>query len=260
MNKLNREVIELDIFIYSTLKNTSNIIRNELHFSDSLLQSADSAVQNMAQTFEEIGFQVVPESAQWIGSLSLKGKSENTNARIIINAEGQGGLVVLRPTEDPQPEWTETLDDWLMVDEEQEKEIEKEVQMMIEQDHPEISSISMHRYPKLRFQVQRDSEIFTVDVRHRSGLTIFETEGSQNLRTKMLRLHTMHGDPGYTGAKWIWVKIVDIVGVAMIVWGFSGLIMWWTIRPTRRQGAVAIAIGVGLMVVLSTTLWSIYGY
>ena len=41
MNKLNREVIELDIFIYSTLKNTSNIIRNELHFSDSLLQRAD---------------------------------------------------------------------------------------------------------------------------------------------------------------------------------------------------------------------------
>lgn len=41
MNKLNQEALELDITIYTLLKNTSNIIKNELHFCDTFLQQVN---------------------------------------------------------------------------------------------------------------------------------------------------------------------------------------------------------------------------
>ena len=225
-----------------------------------LLEDAHIAAQSVSDELQEQGLQLVPESAQWIGSVSLKGTMDGSTVRISLNPEGYGGMLRTRPEETPEPEWTKLIDGWSLVAEEQQDEIEQNIQQMIQAVNPDITNVEVNRYPKLRFQVEKDSEIYTVDVRHKRGLSIFETEGKQNLRTKMLRLHTMHGDPGYAGAKWIWARIVDVVGVAMMVWALSGIVMWWQIRGTRNQGAWAIAFGIVMMVILSMTLWTIYGY
>ena len=228
--------------------------------SDPILVSAQSAAQDVATQLKEQGLELVPNSAQWIGSITLKGTMEGSSVRIRVDPEGQGGLMVTRPDDSPQPEWTNTFENWLVVDEQQEAQITDNIHQMIQEIKPDVTSVSLSRYPKLRFQVHKNSEVFTVDVRHNSGISVEQTEAPQTVRTRMLRLHTMHGDPGYTGAKWLWVKIVDIMGIAMIIWGLSGIIMWWTIRPTRRQGAIAITDGISLLAVLSATLWNIYGY
>ena len=228
--------------------------------SEPLLQDAHVAAQLVADELQEQGLQLVPESAQWIGSVSLQGEMNGSTVRISLNPEGYGGMLRTRPEETPEPEWTKVIDGWSLVDEQQQDQIEHNIQQMIQTVNPDITSVAVNRYPKLRFQVHKDSEVYTVDVRHKRGLSVHETDGAQNLRTKMLRLHTMHGDPGYAGAKWIWARIVDVVGVAMMVWALSGIVMWWQIKATRSQGAWAIAAGMLMMAILSMTLWTIYGY
>ena len=78
-------------------------------------------------------------------------------------------------------------------------------------------------------------------------------------RSGLLRLHTVHGTPGYTGAVWLWSWIVDLMGVAMIVWAATGVVMWWTICGVRMWGAVALATGGVVIVILALSLWSIFG-
>jgi hypothetical protein len=70
----------------------------------------------------------------------------------------------------------------------------------------------------------------------------------------LLRLHTAHGYPGDTNAKWFWAVIVDVMAFVMCFWGFTGLLMWWQIRSTRTPGflvlilsaIIATAIGIAM--------------
>ena len=82
---------------------------------------------------------------------------------------------------------------------------------------------------------------------------------SSSLRKKLLRLHVLHGDPGYRGVLWLWARVVDVMGMAMIMWGITGLFMWWTIRPTRLMGALALSFGFGLVALLGFSIWSLMG-
>ena len=46
------------------------------------------------------------------------------------------------------------------------------------------------------------------------------------------------------GARWLWAVAVDMMAAAMVVWGCSGLLMWWQMKSLRRWGAVALAASV----------------
>lgn len=56
------------------------------------------------------------------------------------------------------------------------------------------------------------------------------------------RLHKTHVYPDTVGAKWLWTLIGDTMAISMVVWGITGLIMWWQIQPTRVLGMIAIFI------------------
>lgn len=59
-------------------------------------------------------------------------------------------------------------------------------------------------------------------------------------RRFLLRLHTAHGFPGQTNARWWWAVIVDAMAFVMVFWAVSGFFMWWQIKATRRLGVVAL--------------------
>jgi hypothetical protein len=59
-------------------------------------------------------------------------------------------------------------------------------------------------------------------------------------RRFLLRLHTAHGYPGETNARWFWAIVVDAMAFVMCFWGFTGLLMWWQIKATRRFGLVIL--------------------
>jgi hypothetical protein len=54
----------------------------------------------------------------------------------------------------------------------------------------------------------------------------------------------------------VWAVIVDVMGVAMILWAVTGAIMWWSLRGTRALGAAALLVGVAVLVILAGALWA----
>lgn len=72
------------------------------------------------------------------------------------------------------------------------------------------------------------------------------TAQSSSWRRFLLRMHTAHGYPIETNARWFWAIIVDIMAFVMVFWGLSGIIMWWQIKRTRPWGTVALVVSIVL--------------
>jgi len=69
---------------------------------------------------------------------------------------------------------------------------------------------------------------------------------SMSLRTFLLRLHKAHVYPSAGGARWAWALLVDVMALAMVSWGVTGLFMWWQIKRTRGIGTWLVAISLVL--------------
>ena len=50
-----------------------------------------------------------------------------------------------------------------------------------------------------------------------------------------------------------------VMGASMVLWGVTGLVMWWTLKSTRWTGAIALAGGLGAIAWLSLSLWQAVG-
>lgn len=70
----------------------------------------------------------------------------------------------------------------------------------------------------------------------------FTGDDGMPLRNFLMRMHTSHGQPPHWNGRMFWSIAVDVMAVAMIGWGFSGLFMWWQIRRTRKLGFVIISL------------------
>ncbi len=70
-------------------------------------------------------------------------------------------------------------------------------------------------------------------------------------------LSGLHTRGGYDmGGFWdsVWAVVVDVVSVALILWIFSGLLMWWSLPVTRGWGWLALASGTTCFAVIIWTL------
>ena len=54
--------------------------------------------------------------------------------------------------------------------------------------------------------------------------------------------------------------IVNIMGVAMLAWGLTGLIMWWQLKRLRKVGGIVVVSGVSTIACLGLLLFLSYGY
>src|SRR5206468_4329310 len=66
----------------------------------------------------------------------------------------------------------------------------------------------------------------------------------------VLRMHFRGGYHQPLFLNLLWAIMVDIVGVAFLLWIASGLIMWWRLSRTRVWGTVAIGAGTLLFALL----------
>lgn len=91
----------------------------------------------------------------------------------------------------------------------------------------------------------------------RGSLSIEPTDSAApSMRSFLLRLHTAHGYPTEWGAAMVWAAMVDIMGVAMVLWAISGLVMWWQMRNLRRVGLWVLSACVVGAVPLLLGMWS----
>lgn len=64
-----------------------------------------------------------------------------------------------------------------------------------------------------------------------------DAPGPLTVRQFVTQLHMSHGYPSQDTTRWCWAIAVDAMFVAMVFWGFSGLLMWWQIKAVRFTGA-----------------------
>lgn len=62
----------------------------------------------------------------------------------------------------------------------------------------------------------------------------------------LAKMHTTHHFPLNMGALWLWALFEDLLGLSMVVWSITGMIMWWKMRPTRIIGLISIAAALGI--------------
>jgi hypothetical protein len=70
-------------------------------------------------------------------------------------------------------------------------------------------------------------------------------------------LASMHKTHHFTlelGPLWFWALFEDLLGMAMVLWALTGIVMWWQLKRTRVLGLIslALALGVAASVMLGT--------
>ncbi len=66
-----------------------------------------------------------------------------------------------------------------------------------------------------------------------------------SVRSFLTNLHKSHGYPAdETNVRSVWAVLVDIMSAIMLMWGATGLWMWWQIKKTRRLGGICLGISI----------------
>jgi hypothetical protein len=121
--------------------------------------------------------------------------------------------------------------------------------------------VTITSVPDLSFRMSDGAKVWSVTYNALTG-TVNGTSASDtppppeplSTRRFLTRMHTAHGYPGDTNAKWFWALVVDAMAFVMVFWGVSGIFMWWQLKGTRRSGfvvlllsaAAATALGLGM--------------
>jgi hypothetical protein len=117
--------------------------------------------------------------------------------------------------------------------------------------------VTVTSVPDVVFPVQASDRTWTAHYNPMTGAvsgTPVETAPTTELswRRFLLRLHTAHGYPVETNARWFWALTVDVMAFTLCFWGLSGLVMWWQLKATRRLGF--------LLLVLSAVAATVLGF
>lgn len=62
-------------------------------------------------------------------------------------------------------------------------------------------------------------------------------------------LASMHKTHHFTlefGPLWLWALFEDLLGLAMVLWALTGMVMWWQLKRTRLVGLVSLVLALGL--------------
>lgn len=209
------------------------------------------------------GLELVEGSAQWLGSLGLSGRADATSVRLDLDPRGRGGKLYEFPSREAAApiDWAggDAPDDWEPVPETLREELVEAGRALAGSLGVATDSFSVRRLPEVRFLVTDGEREYACDVGMNGALDARPADELASLRGRMLRLHVAHGDPGYGGVRRWWALIVDAMGIAMVLWGLSGIALWWSIKPTRAAGTLALLSGAGAMGVLAVLLWRAMG-
>lgn len=100
-------------------------------------------------------------------------------------------------------------------------------------------------WSKLNFLATVDGQPARVTYVLRDGhvdITKYEGQDGMSPRSFFMRLHTTHGQTPHWNGRMIWSVFVDVMAIAMVSWGLTGLVMWWKIKRTRLIGGAVIAL------------------
>ena len=207
--------------------------------------------------------ELVNGSARWSGRFSLDGRERDQRVRLSVEPELRGGTARLwesSPAVDDPP-WASDFDDELMSDMRaiESSELQAAGRALALGFGLEVEDMAIRRWPQVRFDVTDGAERYSCRVGLDGEIDVQRHGAPTSLRRRLLRLHLQHRYAGYAGSASAWAVVVDAMGFAMIFWAISGVLMWWTIRKTRRSGLIALVVGCVAMIGLALSVWRASG-
>lgn len=125
---------------------------------------------------------------------------------------------------------------------------------------PPVDSMVVTSLPNLMFTIDSNGELWKATYNPMSGGINGIPVGSEEKpemgwRRFLTQLHLAHIYPYEKNARWVWALLVDTMAVTMIFWAFSGIIMWWQIKSTRKLGTIVLTLSLISTVALG---WAMY--
>lgn len=73
------------------------------------------------------------------------------------------------------------------------------------------------------------------------ALTVRPWGPGLSTRRFLTAMHLACRYPSQVGVASFWALVVDLMALAMVFWGLSGLLMWWQMKSLRRLGSIVLA-------------------
>lgn len=85
------------------------------------------------------------------------------------------------------------------------------------------------------------------------GQPVGQVQPGAGLGETLTHLHKQHGYKSSV-LEWLWAVVVDVMACVMVLWGLTGLWMWWQMKRRRPLGGLLMAAGIGLSTALGLGL------
>jgi hypothetical protein len=202
---------------------------------------------------ERAHYTLDPEfESQLTGFTVLSAPASDGQHMLLLDMEAGGGVLVSRKTRASNPEHS-FAPARVPLPEYSTSTVERQVAGLLSSRH--LNALGeLHAHPKiapeLRFRVrdaQQTSWNLTYDLR--TGMVAgrrTDAPPAIGLTELLGKLHMTHHFPFQIGVLWFWALFTDLLGLTMVLWAVSGLVMWWQMKPTRLIGAVALSVALGI--------------
>jgi hypothetical protein len=98
--------------------------------------------------------------------------------------------------------------------------------------------------PELVFQVEHDGKVWRVVYQPQrgslTGRVADDAVGEMAARKVLTKMHVASGYPGRWNLRWGWALGIDAIGIGLLFWAMSGLVMWWQLRGLRALGMLIL--------------------
>jgi len=212
-----------------------------------LQRAADEVVSKLNEASGQAAYELDTDfPARLNGLLVLKAPASGGQHMLLFDPERAVGIVATRsarPQGDPAPFATAHLD----VSNYSLSELESKLGGLLEKAGVATSSPlkgDANFAPTLELRLKdRRNERWNVSYAVGSGkVSGRRVDQLPNLGVSQLfsMLHTTHHFPLAPRARWFWALFQDLLGIAMVFWGLSGLVMWWQLKATRIVGILSL--------------------
>ena len=208
--------------------------------------------------------------AHWSGALYYRGNLEDLEGRALedvvvrVDLEGRGARAWRRPLARTEASATIPLPD-LTLGRDDLATLGGRLGEALAPNSEAPLALDLRAAPTLHFEADLDGRAHAIgyDLR-RGSLSAAPVGRGEGLSAERLGriakdLHTDHGYLPWSGAETAWAVFVDLMAASMLLWGLSGLVMWWQLKRLRTAGALALAASVGSALALVAALWSDLG-
>lgn len=204
-----------------------------------------------------------PDNARWIGRFALRGRDGDRRIDMRVAPTGKGLTVHERPL-------TQALDHPLASIEALDA---RPADAVAEGDWSSLAralelpadALRYDGAPTLMFDLATPDGTwrmsYDLDDRELEGEPLAGRDTISTARSFLMDLHTTHAYPSVFSLRWLWSLVVDAMGVAMITWGLTGLMMWFfQLKSLRRVGLWVVGGGVLTIFGLAVSLFGSFGY